>query len=189
MTFLLNVCFKYTALSGRYITIIGLIHLYGVFKMMTRFAMTFVRVLLMLVSVLVVLPLAYANQPNQANPSATLLSDDFYKASQAYATGDYATAYRLFLPMAEQGNVFAQFALGKIYRFGEGREVDYEKSLVWYQYAARQQYGVAQSHLGEMYEQGLGTPVALDTAKYWYQTACHNLCSEGCRHLNRLAMD
>ncbi|AEG31339.1 tetratricopeptide repeat protein [Thiomicrospira cyclica] len=160
--------------------------------MMMRFAMTFVMLLLMLASTVAVLPLVYASQDtqiNQTNPSATLLPDNFYAASQAYATEDYATAYRLFLPMAEQGNVFAQFALGKIYRFGEGREVDYAKALVWYQHAARQRYGVAQSHLGEMYEQGLGTPVALDTAKYWYQTACHNLCSEGCGHLNRLAMD
>ena len=36
----------------------------------------------------------------------------------AYDRGDYATALRLFRPLAEKGNAIAQFDLGRMYRWG-----------------------------------------------------------------------
>lgn len=134
------------------------------------------------VLVLVALPWSVFAAPQ--DPLA--LPEHFHTASQAYALGDYETAYRLFLPMGESGNVFAQFALGKIYRFGQGQAVDYAKALYWYELAANQSYGVAQSHYGEMLELGLGTPTNMQQAKYWFKQACDNRCSEGCKHLARL---
>lgn len=114
------------------------------------------------------------------------LSAEFKTASEAYAKQDYQTAHQLFSPMAQQGNVFAQFALGKMYRFGQGRMPDYAQAFAWYQKAAQQNYAVAQSHFGEMYEQGLGVEKNLSMAKNWYQVACANKCSQGCQHLSRL---
>ena len=41
-------------------------------------------------------------------------------ATAAYSRGDYTTAYRLWKPLADQGNAYAQFSLGTMYRFGKG---------------------------------------------------------------------
>ncbi len=41
-------------------------------------------------------------------------------AEAAYAKGDYATALRLFRPLADQGNAKAQYNLGSMYPVGWG---------------------------------------------------------------------
>ena len=43
-------------------------------------------------------------------------SADFQKGLTAYKSGDFATALREWKPLAEQGNVNAQFNLGFMYR-------------------------------------------------------------------------
>jgi TPR repeat protein len=45
-------------------------------------------------------------------------SADFPKGAAAYKSGDYATALREWTPLAEQGNVGAQYLLGVMYRKG-----------------------------------------------------------------------
>lgn len=47
-------------------------------------------------------------------------SADFEKGVTAYESGDYATALREWTPLAEQGDVYAQFNLGVINRTGTG---------------------------------------------------------------------
>ena len=47
-------------------------------------------------------------------------STDYEKVSAAYKRGDYETALRVWKPLAEQGNVRAQFSLGVLYRDGQG---------------------------------------------------------------------
>ncbi|AHF01495.1 hypothetical protein THIAE_06755 [Thiomicrospira aerophila AL3] len=139
------------------------------------------------IALIMLIGLGFVSLNSQASTSVPTLSIEFHEASQAYALGDYVTAYKMFLPMAEQGNVFAQFALGQIYRFGQGREINFAPSLYWYQQAAKQEYGVAQSHLGEMYLQGLGTEPDKVQAAYWFNRACENRCSEGCKNLAALS--
>jgi TPR repeat protein len=46
--------------------------------------------------------------------------DDFEDAATALEREDYETAYKLFLPLAEQGDADAQFNLGVMYQKGEG---------------------------------------------------------------------
>jgi uncharacterized protein len=46
----------------------------------------------------------------------------------AYQRGDYATAYRLELPLAQQGNADAQAMLGEMYGNGEGVPQDYAEA-------------------------------------------------------------
>ena len=41
-------------------------------------------------------------------------------AGKAYQRGDYATAMKLIRPLAEQGNVSADYNLGTMYYNGEG---------------------------------------------------------------------
>ena len=42
---------------------------------------------------------------------------DFDEGRVAYKKGDYATALREWQPLAKQGNVKAQYNLGRLYRF------------------------------------------------------------------------
>jgi len=48
------------------------------------------------------------------------LSADSQKGLTAYESEDYATALREFEPLAEQGDAFAQYNLGVMYKYGHG---------------------------------------------------------------------
>ncbi len=50
---------------------------------------------------------------------------DFQAGFAAHNRGDYATALREFRPLAEQGDVDAQFNLGLMYSKGQGVPQDY----------------------------------------------------------------
>src|SRR5262249_24139698 len=62
----------------------------------------------------------------------------------AYNRADYATAMRLWLPLAEGGNADAQTMLGIIYEEGQGVSQDYTAALTWYHRAADQGHPDAQ---------------------------------------------
>jgi TPR repeat protein len=76
----------------------------------------------------------------------------------AYGRKDYATALRLWKPMAEQGNDSVQFNLGIMYDIGLGVPKDYALAVKWYRLAAEQNHGQAQTRLGIMYDTGRGVP-------------------------------
>ena len=57
----------------------------------------------------------------------------------------YATALRLYRPLAEQGNADAQQALGLIYAKGDGVTQDNAEAVKWFRKAAEQGNGSAQS--------------------------------------------
>lgn len=59
-------------------------------------------------------------------------------AEEAYARGDYATAYRIWLPLAEQGSARAQMNIGRMYERGEGVPQDQTAAAQWYRKAAEQ---------------------------------------------------
>lgn len=43
---------------------------------------------------------------------------------------DYAEARKWFVLAAEQGNAYAMFALGNLYYYGNGTDVDYKRRLI-----------------------------------------------------------
>jgi TPR repeat protein len=53
--------------------------------------------------------------PSDVSLAAPVAAGPFEDAGAAYDKGDYATALRLWRPMAEQGNAAAQFNLGQVY--------------------------------------------------------------------------
>jgi len=59
----------------------------------------------------------------------------FEDADAAYNRGDYATAYRLFKPLAQQGIPEAQFNLALMYVMGEGVPQDYVLAHMWFNLA------------------------------------------------------
>jgi TPR repeat protein len=55
----------------------------------------------------------------------------------AYNRGDYVPAFRLFRPLAEQGNARAQTALGVMFRRGEGVPQNPLRARMWFSLAAK----------------------------------------------------
>ena len=79
--------------------------------------------------------------------------DAFIDAVEALEREDYETAYKLFLPLAEQGDADAQFNLGVMYDEGDGVPQDYKEAFKWYRLAAEQGDAFAQFELGVMYDE------------------------------------
>lgn len=82
----------------------------------------------------------------------------FEDAWAAYQRGDFATALRLWSPLAEQGEPYAQYYLGLMYSLGYGALQDDATSVKWYRMAADQGDPHAQTNLGMMYERARGVP-------------------------------
>jgi len=95
----------------------------------------------------------------------------FDDASAAYEQGDYATAYRLIKPLAEQGYAKAQYNLGVLYNKGIGVPQDYTEAMKWYRKAAEQGLADAQYNLGVMYHEGEGIPQDYAEGMKWFQKA------------------
>jgi TPR repeat protein len=92
-------------------------------------------------------------------------------AIAAGGRGDYATALRLFQPLADNGNAIAQFILGEMYRHGRGMPRNDTEAVMWYRKAADQGYARAQLNLGVMYADGRGVPKDLGECVKWYRLA------------------
>ena len=88
-------------------------------------------------------------------------------AIAAYQAGDYATALKLWTPLAEQGDAFAQGLLGLMYFNGEGVPQDYVEAVRWLRLSAEQGLAAAQFELGAMYEFGWGVPQDYVEAVRW----------------------
>jgi len=95
----------------------------------------------------------------------------FEDAVTAYDLGDYSTAYRLMKPLAEKGQVTAQYNLGVMYFKGEGVQQNYAEAAKWYRKAAEQGYAKAQYDLGVMFQHGQGVRQNYDEAVKWYHRA------------------
>ena len=82
--------------------------------------------------------LALTLTANMARADSSLLFDwydDFDKAVAAYNDDDYATAFKLIKPLAEQGDAEAQNNLWTMYHNGEGVLQDNKKAHMWYNIA------------------------------------------------------
>ena len=89
----------------------------------------------------------------------------------AYDRDDYATAVRLWRPLADAGDATAQYNLGIMYRNGRGVPQDNATAMSWYRKAAEQGDTMAQNNLGFMYDLGQGVPQDNAMAVSWYRKA------------------
>jgi hypothetical protein len=67
--------------------------------------------------------------------SGTTFAGPFEDATAAYDRADYATALRLYRPLADRGNARAQILIGLMYDEGKGVRQDYAKAASWYRKA------------------------------------------------------
>ncbi len=93
---------------------------------------------------------------------------DFKTAGDAYKEGDYETAAREFLPLAESGDHRAMYALGSMYAAGHGVPMDLKEALKWFRKAATYGRPDAQYKIGVMYDRGLGLKQDYRKALHWY---------------------
>jgi len=99
---------------------------------------------------------------------------------------NYASAHKLFLELAEQGDVEAQYNLGLMYGKGKGVQKNYSEAVKWWGLAAEQGNGKAQTNLGWMYEIGKGVLKDENKAAHWYQIASSQGISKAQEKLNSL---
>ena len=81
--------------------------------------------------------------------ATSVAAADFAAGVRAYNRGDYASAFREFRALAEQGDASAQFNLGLMYDNGNGVPEDDRQAVFWYRKAAEQGVAGAQNNLGE----------------------------------------
>jgi TPR repeat protein len=103
--------------------------------------------------------------------ASVVWSNDYIKGLDAYESNDFATALRKWQPLAKQGDVLAQTALGKLYEEGKGVTKDYKTALKWYTLAAEQGDMLAQYNVGIFYDLGKGIIQDYKTAVKWYALA------------------
>jgi TPR repeat protein len=83
---------------------------------------------------------------------------------EAYEKGDYATALKEFLPLAESGQASAEAAVGQMYFEGKGVKPDMKEAARWLEPAASKGIARAQFLLGKLYLSGEGV-AAVDPTK------------------------
>lgn len=99
---------------------------------------------------------------------------DFQAGMDARNRGDFATALREWQPLADKGDVHAQFYLGLLYENGDGVPRDIAKARQWYEKSAAQNGANAQFYLGLLSAFGQGGPIDLVQAYMWYSLAAEN---------------
>ena len=109
--------------------------------------------------------------------SSIVFGDDYQDLRDgwdAYERKDYKTAYKLWLPLAEQGDALAQALLGEMYQKGQGVPQDYKEASKWYRLSAEQGLAGAQYNLGLMYAKGTGVLKDYALAHMWFNLSGSN---------------
>jgi hypothetical protein len=97
---------------------------------------------------------------------------DFDNGMAAYDAEDYATAYDVWLPLAENGDAEAMYLVGGLFYWGRDPFTqDFEKAAAWYERAAQSGHGEAAQSLGYMYRDGNGFEIDLGAALRWFDLA------------------
>jgi hypothetical protein len=102
----------------------------------------------------------YSRSPQAAPPAAAPPlrgAEAFGKESpgdvlgdKAASRGDFAGAVRIWQPLAEKGDVNAQYNMGVMYDLGHGVPMDKAQAAAWYRKAANKGYGTAMLNLANI---------------------------------------
>jgi TPR repeat protein len=98
----------------------------------------------------------------------------FDEGVAAYSVGDYAKAMTEFKPLADHGEVQAQYFVGYLYHRGYGVPVDHAEAATWFRKAAAQADSLSAYYLGKMYEKGEGVGRDLTQAHLWLSLSAKN---------------
>jgi len=98
-------------------------------------------------------------------------AQDFATGVAAFQRGDYQTAIKNWMPLAEKDDGEAQRNIGIMFQQGLGVPQSDVDAVYWYRRAAENGHARAQQNLGLMYEQGAGVPLNYTEAAKWYRMA------------------
>jgi TPR repeat protein len=93
------------------------------------------------------------------------------QARAAFDKEDYAAAYKLYKPAAEQGAAEAQYRVGLMHKFGWGADRDHSVAARWFSSAAEQSHAEAQFELGIYYKDGRGVTKDMARSAAWFLKA------------------
>ena len=99
------------------------------------------------------------------------MAQDFDKGVAAWEKKKWAAALREFVPLAQQGDLRAQFVVAEAYRHGKGVKKDYKLAAQWMRRSADQGFVNAQGLLGTMYYEGQGVIQDYAEASRWFRKA------------------
>ena len=89
----------------------------------------------------------------------------------AWDRANYETALRVWLPMAEEGDLEAMNYVGEIFERGLGTDPNFDIARLWYERAATAGYKPAQVNLAVLYDTGRGVERDPIAAINWYRRA------------------
>lgn len=121
-----------------------------------------------------------------ANPAISASIDE---GVDAYGAGDYATAFKILEPLAEQGFGMAQFLTGMMYMSGDGTPKDPGKAAGLFRRAAHQDIIFAQFQLGILYRYGHGVNQSVTRAYFWFSLAARRDFEDSVEILEQLARE
>lgn len=99
-------------------------------------------------------------------------NDKIHKnAEKAMSEGNFAIAYCLWEPLAQEGNSKAQFNIGWMYHNGYGLAINDSTALSWWLKSAEQGNTDAFYTLADLYLAGFGVDKDKDVAMGWYIAA------------------
>lgn len=104
-------------------------------------------------------------------------------AQAAYDHKDYKTALKLWLPLANRGQMRAQLAVGLLYFNGTGVKQDYTTALKWLRKAADQGSSEAQDSVGWLYETGHGVAQDTNEGRKWFLRSANQGDADGMSHM------
>lgn len=88
-----------------------------------------------------------------------------------YTGPDYNSVYVSVKTLADEGDVNAQFELGRMFEHGNGVAKNDQLAAAWYRKAAEQGHADAQASLGVLYALGRGGAKNDPYAVYWFRKA------------------
>ena len=97
--------------------------------------------------------------------SSPAFSEPFVAGLNAMDREHYATAFRAWKGLADDGEAEAQNNLGYLYQHGYGAKQSYTRAIRYYTLAADQGLAEAHHNLGMLYFNGYGSPQNYDQAK------------------------
>ena len=108
--------------------------------------------------------------------STPVVAGTFQQAVNYFHDGEYEKAVAIWKPLAKQGNVEAQYALGALYTDATGEFNSPKKAFEWYQKAAEQGHLKSIFNIGNAYWAGQVTRVNREKAvNLWRQAAQQGL--------------
>jgi hypothetical protein len=118
-----------------------------------------------LASLLALAPILFALGATAAHAGP---EEDFDRGAAAHRMQDYKTAFKVWLALAEKGQVDAQYNVARMLQDGDGTAQNPVEAMKWYRKAAEQGDHESRYYLGLMYLRGEGVVANAAEANRWF---------------------